>query len=83
MDKLKEEAISNKCTLKNKDKAIGDLECEIKVLQGCLVEYFQMEQFMMDIDQAHSSQSEETKFNQRKQQLQKIEDMLKTVKVSS
>ena len=42
-----------------------------------------MEKFVVEMDQAHSGHSEETKFNERKYQLQKIEDMLKTVKVSS
>ena len=83
VDSLKKEAILSKHTLKNKDKVIADLESEIKVLQGCLVEYLQMENFVVDIDQAHCSQSEEKKFKEKKNQLQKIEGMLKTVKVSS
>ena len=42
VDKLKEEALSSKCTLKNKDKVIAELECEIKYYKAAWLNTYRL-----------------------------------------
>jgi len=70
-----------KCSIKNKDKAIGDLESELKAIKSCMVEYFQNENLSVDLDRARSNQSKDKNFEEKKKQLPEIQYMLKTLKV--
>ncbi len=67
----------------NREDTISELNAELKMLKSCMMEFFGMEKLMMNLEAGELDPTQMENVLERKEQLDKIEDMLKTSKVTN
>ncbi len=67
----------------NREDTISELNAELKMLKSCMIEFFGMEKLMMNLEAGELDPTQMENVLERKEQLDKIEDMLKTSKVTN